>query len=110
MSGYLCEAKFAYSTYAEKLLEDIVSKLPSKCEIKWVYENVSCDGYDRYGPEAYLYDLFVIVFNKESNLFTYSYYHTENWYDGSVVSYVLEEEYVSKIYSPVKSYHDFNKV
>ena len=110
MSGYSRDPRFAYSVYAEKLLDSVTKSLPTTCTIQWVYENVSVDGCDRYGPEAYLYDLFVIVFNKESKLFTYSYYHTENWYDGSEVSYLLEEECVSKVYTQVRNYLEFSKV
>ena len=57
-------------------------------------------------------NLFVIVFDKESNLFKYYFYHTEYWYDcdRTEVSYVLEKECVSKSYSPVKRYQDFCKI
>jgi len=112
MSEYLRNRKFSYSEYAEKLLKKIENELPTKSKIKWVYEDVSTDGHDNYGAEAYLYNLFVIVFDKESNLFKYYFYHTEYWYDcdRTEVSYVLEKECVSKSYSPVKRYQDFCKI
>jgi hypothetical protein len=41
------------------------------------YYDVSHDGYDKYGPQSELYDLYVL---ENSNVY---HYHDEDWFDGN---------------------------
>jgi hypothetical protein len=50
----------------------------TKNNIIFLQELVSHDGYDKYGPESNLWDLYIIV--EINNDYIYYYYHWEDWY------------------------------
>lgn len=50
----------------------------TKNNIIFLQELVSHDGYDRYGPESNLWDLYIIA--EINNDYIYYYYHWEDWY------------------------------
>lgn len=64
-------------------------------------EKLHHDGYDKYGPESNLWDLYIIT--EENNKYIMYFYHWEDWYDSDVSDltyqfYSKEEIYdISKI-------------
>ncbi len=97
--------------YDSQYAHEIMDKLKQKKNIVWVYESLTADGYDSYGPQAILYQLYVITFDNVNSMYICDCYDTENWYDGSnsKVEYYLSNTYQSEEFYPVKDSYDLRK-
>ena len=87
------------SKYAEKLFLSRW-KLNEDEKVIDIYEHVSHDGCDEFGPESELWDLYVITQRPPQdghNRYVYYMFHTENWFRGGQVLYERELVYESHI-------------
>lgn len=66
-----------------------LSKLPIK-----VWETLTHDGYDYYGPKSDIWDLYIVY--KSDIGYLVQRYHRENWFDGSDQQYQHYKNYSLK--------------
>ena len=73
------------STHAKSVINKYSNSKKSKSKpIFMVKEHLSHDGFDRYGPESNLWDLYVYTKNIKTNEVIILNYHWEDWfYHGS---------------------------
>ncbi len=80
-----------FSKYAKKfvnnyMVQDLNLKISE--EIVWIFEELSHDGYDQYGPKSNLYYLYITIHDHDTKMYTYHMYTAEQWYDkGEIVEY-----------------------
>jgi hypothetical protein len=93
---------------------DFINSLPSNEKVITYSEELSHDGYDRYGPESDLWDLYLIT-QKGSDYIVYS-LHWENWfrrephvYDVCYCNYLKNANSESYLWSKVKRMCQDNK-
>lgn len=57
------------------------------------YEHLHYDGFDENGPQSDLWEL-IIILEKGNSVrdCRISWYHREDWYDGTIEAYSLEDE------------------
>jgi hypothetical protein len=69
------------STHAESVITKYSKSKKSKSNpILYVKEHLSHDGYDRYGPESNLWDLYVYTKNNKTDEIIILNYHWEDWF------------------------------
>jgi hypothetical protein len=75
-----------------------------------VSEFITHDGYDRFGPQSNLHDLFVIV--KDGGIYKYYYYKRENWFNNSTENdntYSVEQKIKTSVFMEIKKLSDWAK-
>lgn len=73
-----------------------INKFNKDLVVICVREYVNHDGYDEYGPESDLIDLYLLVENKKSGKIFYQRWYGENWFDGSFSMNLEERSEVTK--------------
>lgn len=75
-----------FSNYAKKLLNTEFKNNT----ILYKNEVLTHDGYDDFGPESNIYDLYLVVKN-DKNQIDYYHYNMENWFnqDENTLNYIL---------------------
>lgn len=69
------------STYAKFVITEYSNSKKSKSKhIFYLKEDLSHDGYDRYGPESNLWDLYVYTKNIKTDEIIILNYHWEEWF------------------------------
>lgn len=87
MSYYYTSYQSRYD-YLSEPAEKFIQSLSSDEKLIASHENLDHDGYDRYGPESDLWDLYLIT-KKGSDYIFYS-LHWENWFRNEPHEYDLE--------------------
>jgi hypothetical protein len=72
-------SKYANKFVKNNLVNDL--KLKSSEEIIWIFEELSHDGYDKYGPKSNIYYLYVTVHDHDTKKYAYHLYSAEQWYE-----------------------------
>ena len=72
--------------YSDQCINHLLKNSKTILDTKIV---VSHDGYNEYGPESDLFDLYVL-YSKDNQIFLDN-YHRENWFDGMNEEYSLYE-------------------
>ena len=80
------------SKYAKKLLNN---KFKNNT-ILYNNEVLTHDGYDSFGPESNIYDLYLVVKN-DKNQYDYYHFHMEDWFnqDRNTLYYNLEIKFTT---------------
>jgi hypothetical protein len=93
------EVSHVYSNHGKELMS---GTFINRSDIKIVYakEFLTHDGYDNYGPQSDIWDLYVCVQDVSTKIYTYYHYTTEYWYDGNtnIMKYELYKNYISSNY------------
>ena len=76
------------SQYAHKILL-------SMKDVLYYDETLSHDGYNSYGLESNVYNLYII--QKNNTLYRYSVYHMEDWHHTKTEYYLMEERYYDSL-------------
>lgn len=89
MSTYYYTTRWDRFSYLSEPANRFINLLPSDEKLISYQENLDHDGYDRYGPESDLWDLYLIT-KKGSDYIFYS-LHWENWFRNDTHEYDLCE-------------------
>jgi len=73
------ENKELYEDTCPNISIEKIKEYFSDKNIIWIKIEIEHDGYDRYGPQSNLYDLYFI--EKVYDKYIFYNYHTENWFD-----------------------------
>ena len=68
------------SIHAKKVINEFINL---KYTIIDALEYLTHDGFDQYGPESNLWDLYLYIQDKESSEICILHYHWEDWFDSS---------------------------
>jgi len=86
------------STHAESVINQYMhSKKSKRNPIIYVKEELSHDGYDRYGPESNLWDLYIYIKNNKTDEIIILNFHWEDWFypwPDSYYGYGKKPEYI----------------
>jgi hypothetical protein len=66
------------SKYAQPIMTEITKHYGSDAIVE-VFEDLCHDGYDNFGPESDLWDLYLVI-KLTSGKYLHRRYHAENWY------------------------------
>mgnify|MGYP000288576728 CR=1 FL=1 len=83
MSEYSYHCNNTNITYLTKFAKYILNNIDHKLNIsssrcvKWVYEQQTFDGVDQYGPKSIIYNLFIVIYNSDTNIYSCYVYNTE---------------------------------
>lgn len=59
-----------------------ISDIIGHKKIMFMTNTLGHDGYDKYGPQSDLYDVY--IFTREDDDYVYYHFHTENWFEYKV--------------------------
>ncbi len=103
-----------FSKYATKFVKNNLVKdinLKSSEEIVGIFEELSHDGYDQYGPKSNIYCLYVTVHDHDTKKHNYHLYSAEQWYEKNEV--VEFEQFITKQsdkYVDIKGLNDYRSI
>ena len=88
-----------------------ISRVIGDKKIMFLIDKLGHDGYDNYGPQSDLWDVY--VFTKEQGDYVYYHFHTEYWYEqksGPIPDYELyDKQNFSEITFGLEPYFEKNK-
>ena len=99
------------SDLGKKVLQNLDRYIPAAANnnIKWVYEEISYDGFDNHGPESELYDLFIIIYESAKKMYVCYNFHAEEWYTSDTkIEYDNYVSYMSNKFYPIRSVFDMH--
>ena len=101
-----------HSKFAKDVINNIEQKLKitSSRKVVWIYEDQTFDGVDQYGPKSIIYNLFNVVYDQDTKVYSCYVYNME---DSTMTSrnnnyYYLIGEYTSDKFVPVKSWRELH--
>ena len=69
------------STHAKSIIDKYMHSKKNKSNpIIYFKEELGHDGYDKYGPESNLWDLYIYIINNETDEIIILNYHWEDWF------------------------------
>ncbi len=103
-------------TYHSKLAEDVLNNIEQNLKItpsrtvEWIYEEQTFDGVDQFGPKSIIYNLFIVVYDHNTKVYSCYVYNTEDYKvrGKKNVYYYLIGEYTSDKFVHVKTWRDLH--
>ena len=103
---------FFQSKFAKDVMNNIKHNLniTSSRSVVWIYEQQTFDGADEYGPKSIVYNLFIVVYDQDTKVYSCYVYNTEDYQmnsrNNNNTNYYLIGEYTSDKFAPVKSWRE----